>query len=185
MKWLFQTLVKDRNWTAHQNKWMLESFGRSGFQKKLYQSLCGQQEKCVIGSSGTVCLLVIFQFIKRIPANSKILPIPPNISNTPIHTKKIITLKSIHIKPTFSITPFHTKKIIILEKDTYKIWKYLYNPFYSNNFLKITILLKSINTNPKYLYNPHSYWKIITLRSILQNLKISRTVFLLKPFSNI
>ena len=40
---------------------------------------------------------------------------------TPIHTKKIITLKK-HTRKTqtFSITPFHTKKIITLKKDTYK-----------------------------------------------------------------
>ena len=29
-------------------------------------------EKCIIDTSGTVCLLVTSQFLKRIPANSKI-----------------------------------------------------------------------------------------------------------------
>ena len=29
----------------------------------------------------------------------KFLPIPPNISMTPVYTKKIIALKNIHIKP--------------------------------------------------------------------------------------
>ena len=74
----------------------------------------------------------------------KFLPIPPNISMTPIHTKKSSCQKSIH-----------TNSFIL------KIKKgYLQTPnttitfFYSNNFLKVTILIKSIHTNPKHHYNP-------------------------------
>ena len=77
------------------------------------QNLMRNSKKCMIHTSGTVCLLVTFQFIKRTPAN-----------------------------------------------------------------FKITIFIKNIHTNPKYPYNSHSYeQKIITLKSILTNLKIPETVF--------
>ena len=116
----------------------------------------------------------------------KFLHIPPNISMTPIHTKKIITLtKHTHKTQTFPITSIYTKKIITLKKNTQKSENTYITPFCSNKFLKVTIFIKSIHTNPKYPYNLHSYKKIITLKSILTNLKIPGTIFLLISFSNI
>ena len=41
-------------------------------QNSLHYSLqYSQMKKCIIDTSGTVCLLVTFQFIKKIPENSK------------------------------------------------------------------------------------------------------------------
>ena len=61
--------------------------------------------------------------------------------------------KHTHKTQTFSITLIYTKKNYI-KKEYLQIRKYSYNPFYSNNFLKVTVFIKSIHTNPKHLYNP-------------------------------
>ena len=88
-------------------------------------------------------LLVTFQFINRYQQTLKVLPTPPKIPTTPFHTKKNNHIKKHIYKPqTFPITPLHTKKNNHIKKAYLQIWKYLYNPFYSNNFLKVTILLK-------------------------------------------
>ena len=130
-------------------------------------------------------MLVTFQFMKRIPENFKIFTHTPKYLYNPHSYWKIITLKKhTHKTQIFPITRIYTKKIITLKKNTQKFENTYMTPFCSNNFLKVTIFIKSIHihTNPKYPYNLHSYKKIITLKSILTNLKIPRTVFLLIPF---
>ena len=109
------------------------------------------------------------------------------------------------------MAPFILKIKIRLKKHTYKSENTYITLFYSNNFLKVTIFIESIHTNPKHHYNPfytknnyiynqikkHTYesentWRNVLLiafsnikKSILTNLKISETVFLLIAFSNI
>ena len=41
------------------------------------------EKECIIDTSGAVCLLLTFQFIKRIPANSKLFAHTPNIFYEP------------------------------------------------------------------------------------------------------
>ena len=77
--------------------------------------------------------------------------------------------------------------MVTLKKDTYKSENTYITLFYSNNFLKVTIL---INSNSKHYHSKHYHntfhiKKVIKLKSILTNLKIPSTVFLLIPFLNI
>ena len=107
----------------------------------------------------------------------KFLPIPPNISMT------TFILKNNHVKKTYiqTLNTTMTSFISKIKKDTYKP-KHHYNPFYSNNFVKVTILIKSIHTNSKHYRNTFHTKKIIKLKSIFTNLKIPGKVFLLIPF---
>ena len=58
-----------------------------------------------------------------------------------------------HIKPKHSLEPSFILKNNYIKKGYLKTLKYPYNPFYSNNFLKVTIFIKSIHTKPKHLYS--------------------------------
>ena len=74
-------------------------------------------------------------------------------------------LKNNHIKnqthktQTFPITLIYTKKNNYIKKEYLQTRKYLYNPFHSNNFLKVTIFIKSIHTNSKHPYDKPPYTK--------------------------
>ena len=94
---------------------------------------------------------------KAYPKTLKFLPILPNISMTPVHTKNNHIKKHTHKTQTFSITLIYTKKNSYIKKGYLQTRKYSYNPFYSNNFLKVTIFIKSIHKNPKHLYNLFSH----------------------------
>ena len=52
------------------------------------------------------------------------------------------------------MAPFILKIKITLKKHTYKSENTYITLFYSNNFLKVTILVKSIHANPKHPYDP-------------------------------
>ena len=74
--------------------------------------------------------------------------------------------------------------MVTLKKDTYKSENTYITLFYSNNFLKVTIL---INSNSKHYHSKHYHntfhiKKVIKLKSILTNLKIPSTVFYSSPF---
>ena len=79
-------------------------------QNSLQYSLqYSQMKKCIIDTSGTVCLLITFQFIKKIPGNSKIFypqntytPNTPNTSYTPNTSMTPIHTKSNHIKKAYT-----------------------------------------------------------------------------------
>ena len=78
----------------------------------------------------------------------------PKYPYDPHPYQKIMTLKKHTYKPKkISIICFHTKKIITLKKDTYKPENAYITLFYSHNFLKVTILKKSIHTNYKHSHN--------------------------------
>ena len=52
------------------------------------------------------------------------------------------------------MTPFILKIKITLKKHTYKPENTYITLLYSKNFLKVTMLIKSIHTNPKHPYDP-------------------------------
>ena len=56
---------------------------------------------------------------KAYPKTLKFLPILPNISNTPVHTKNNHIKKHTHKTQTFSITLIYIEKKITLKKHTY------------------------------------------------------------------
>ena len=129
-----------------------------------YRNSILQEKGCIISIevynrvTWTTLLLATFQFIKKDTQNPKnIYPYPQKSLSPPFILKKIIALKNHTYKPqTFPITSFHTKKKS-RQKSIPTIWKYLYNPFHTTNFFKVTIIIKSIHTNLKHHYNPFSY----------------------------
>ena len=100
----------------------------------------------------------------------------------PIHTKKIITLKSIHtntkhfLQPSFILKNNYIKKGYLQTQNTH------ITRFIVIIFKKITIFIKTYTQTPNISMTPIHTKKIITLKDILTNLEIPRTLFCLSPF---
>ena len=100
----------------------------------------------------------------------------------PIHTKKIITLKSIHtntkhfLQPSFILKNNYIKKGYLQTQNTH------ITRFIVIIFKKITIFIKTYTQTPNISMTPIHTEKIITLKGILTNLKIPRTIFCLCTF---
>ena len=108
----------------------------------------------------------------------KSLSIPPNISMTSF------ILKNNHVKKAYTeiLNIFTTSFILKITKGYLQTPNTTITLFNSNNFLKVTILIKSTHTNSKHYNHIFHTKKITKLKSIFTNLRIPRKVFLYNPF---